>query len=122
MRRRNSPFSTRLRSRCDSLRRSPRLPHRLSAKTAATSTASTHSTTQFPTYDNNHVSGLFYADLNITQKFDINGEGRGEFFINVTNVFDRWPLLVPETGLAANSTYSDMLGRAFRIGFRVQTN
>jgi outer membrane receptor protein involved in Fe transport len=78
------------------------------------------STTQFPTYDVNHVSGVFYADLNLTQKFDA-GYGQGEFFINVTNVFDRWPLLLPETGLAANSTYSDLLGRAFRVGVRVQT-
>jgi hypothetical protein len=49
------------------------------------------------------------------------GAGDGEIFFNVTNVFDANPLLLPETGLAANSTYSDLLGRAFRIGFRVQT-
>ena len=28
------------------------------------------------------------------------------------------PLLLPETGLAANSTYSDLLGRSFRVGVR----
>ena len=65
----------------------------------------------------NHVSGLFYADLNLTQKIEMAG-ARMELFLNVTNLFDRWPLLVPETGLAANSTYSDLLGRAFRIGLR----
>jgi len=32
----------------------------------------------------------------------------------------RWPLLVPETGLAANTTYSDMLGRTFRAGVRIK--
>ena len=78
------------------------------------------STTQFPTYDVNHVSGLFYADLNLTAKIDMGG-ANAQLFLNVTNVFDRWPLLVPETGLAANSTYSDLLGRAFRIGIRMET-
>jgi hypothetical protein len=46
--------------------------------------------------------------------------GDGEFFINVTNVFDADPILLPETGLAANSTYSDLLGRAFRVGMRLR--
>jgi len=35
-------------------------------------------------------------------------------------VFDRWPILLPETGLAANTTYSNLLGRAFRVGMRVK--
>ncbi|KQS02991.1 TonB-dependent receptor [Sphingomonas sp. Leaf357] len=78
------------------------------------------STTLFPTYDNNHVSGLFYADLNLTTKIRAGGAD-AQLFFNVTNLFDRWPLLVPETGLAANSTYSDLLGRQFRIGVRFQT-
>lgn len=75
------------------------------------------STTNFPTYDNNRVSGLFYADLNLTQKLRM-GSSEAEVFFNVTNLFNRWPLLVPETGNASNTTYSDMLGRQFRIGFR----
>jgi iron complex outermembrane receptor protein len=78
------------------------------------------STTQFPTYEDNSVSGAFYVDLNLTKKIEMGGSKRGEFFINVTNVFDRWPLLLPETGLAANTTYSDLLGRAFRVGVRLQ--
>ncbi|ONF96205.1 TonB-dependent receptor domain-containing protein [Sphingomonas jeddahensis] len=78
------------------------------------------STVNAPTYDNNRVSGLFYADLNLTQKVSF-GDADAQFFVNVTNLFDRWPLLLPETGLAANSTYSDLLGRQFRIGLRMQT-
>lgn len=78
------------------------------------------STPNAPTYDNNRVSGLFYADLNLTQKVTF-GDANAQFFINVTNIFDRWPLLLPETGLAANSTYSDLLGRQFRIGLRMET-
>ncbi len=78
------------------------------------------STTQFPTYDDNHVKGLFYVDLNVAQKVNMWDKGEGQFFINVTNLFNKGALLLPETGLAANSTYSDLLGRTFRVGFRVQ--
>lgn len=76
------------------------------------------STTNFPTYDNNRVSGLFYVDLNLTQTVPFGGN-QAQFFVNVTNLFNRWPLLVPETGMAANTTYSDMLGRQFRAGIRI---
>jgi outer membrane receptor protein involved in Fe transport len=78
------------------------------------------STPQNPTYDDLDISGSFYVDLNLTKKFILPGDKRGELFINVTNVFDRWPILLPETGLAANTTYSDLLGRAFRVGMRLQ--
>ncbi|HEX8443664.1 MAG TPA: TonB-dependent receptor [Allosphingosinicella sp.] len=79
------------------------------------------STTQRPTTDDNTVSGAFYVDLNLTSKFNALGRGDGEFFVNVTNVFDADPIILPETGLAANSTYSDLLGRAFRVGIRLRT-
>jgi outer membrane receptor protein involved in Fe transport len=78
------------------------------------------STVNAPTYERNRVSGAFYVDLNVTSKFDALGRGDGEFFVNVTNVFDADPILLPETGLAANSTYSDLLGRAFRVGMRLR--
>ena len=78
------------------------------------------STTQAPTYDDNTVSGVFYVDLNATMRFNAMGRGDGEFFVNVTNVFDATPLLLPETGMAANTTYSDMLGRAYRVGVRLR--
>ncbi|MGI8932050.1 MAG: TonB-dependent receptor domain-containing protein [Sphingomicrobium sp.] len=78
------------------------------------------STPQNPTYDDLAISGAFYVDLNLTTKFNIGGKPSGEFFVNVTNLFDRWPILLPETGLAANTTYSDLLGRAFRVGIRLK--
>ncbi|MGZ8284011.1 MAG: TonB-dependent receptor domain-containing protein [Allosphingosinicella sp.] len=78
------------------------------------------STSQFPTYDNNRIKGALYFDLNATMKFSALGDGDGEFFLNVTNVLNATPILLPETGLAANSTYSDLLGRQFRAGFRLQ--
>ena len=75
------------------------------------------STTTFPTYEVNRVKGLFYVDLNVAAKVEM-GNTDAQLFFNVTNLFDRSPLLVPETGLAANSTYSDLLGRQFRVGLR----
>ncbi|HYI39554.1 MAG TPA: TonB-dependent receptor [Allosphingosinicella sp.] len=78
------------------------------------------STTQFPTYDNNRIKGALYFDLNATVKFSALGDGDGEFFLNVTNVLNATPILLPETGLAANSTFSDLLGRQFRAGIRLQ--
>lgn len=77
------------------------------------------STTQAPTYEDNTVSGAFYVDLNVTKKLGVFGSD-AELFLNVTNLFDADPILLPETGLAANSTYSDLLGRAFRAGFRLK--
>ncbi len=71
------------------------------------------------TYERNRVSGAFYVDLNLTQRFEGFGRG-GEFFLNVSNLFNSNPILLPETGLAANSTYSDLLGRQFRVGVRLQ--
>jgi iron complex outermembrane receptor protein len=84
-----------------------------------TSCPVTTTTSTYQTYDNNQVSGLFYVDLNLTQTVPF-GNNKAQFFVNVTNLFNRWPLLVPETGLAANSTYSDMLGRQFRAGIRIE--
>ena len=66
------------------------------------------------------MSGLFYADLNLTQHVHFGGDRDAQFFVNVTNIFNRAPLLIPETGLAANTTYSDLLGRTFRAGVRVK--
>ena len=78
------------------------------------------STTLNPTIDNNHVDGAFYGDLNLTTKVDFGGAA-AQVFLNVTNVFDRDPILLPTTGVSANTTFSDLLGRAFRVGIRMQT-
>ncbi len=76
------------------------------------------STVNAPTYESNRIKGAFYVDLNLTQKFSAGGDATGEFFFNVSNLLNDDPILLPETGLAANSTYSDLLGRAFRVGVR----
>jgi len=51
---------------------------------------------------------------------DTTPETNETFFVNVTNLFGADPILLPETGLAANTTYSDLLGRAFRTGIRLK--
>jgi outer membrane receptor protein involved in Fe transport len=78
------------------------------------------STNQFPTYEDNSIGGATYVDFNATFKFGAFGGKNGEFFVNVTNVFDADPIVLPQTGLAANETYSDLLGRAFRVGIRLR--
>ncbi|MDZ3831495.1 MAG: TonB-dependent receptor [Sphingopyxis sp.] len=78
------------------------------------------STAAAPTVNNNHVDGTFYTDLNFTAKIKV-GESQGQLFFNVTNLFDKDPILLPETGLSANSTFSDLLGRSFRVGVRFKT-
>jgi len=78
------------------------------------------STVNHPTYEVNHVKGLFYVDLNLARRIAVNSKGDAQFFINITNLFNKGPMLLPETGLAANSTYSDLLGRTFRVGVRFQ--
>jgi len=78
------------------------------------------STTQAPTYEDNDIDGLFYVDLNLTARAADTRMGEAEVFFNITNLFDADPMILPETGLAANSTYSDLLGRAFRVGLRLR--
>ena len=77
------------------------------------------STAANPTINNNSIAGTFYTDLNFTANIKV-GTSDGQLFFNITNLFDRDPILLPETGLSANPTFSDLLGRAFRVGVRVQ--
>jgi outer membrane receptor protein involved in Fe transport len=79
------------------------------------------STAANPTIDNNSVSGTFYTDLNFTAKIKV-GDQDGQVFFNITNLFDKDPILLPEGGLSANPTFSDLLGRSFRVGIRFRTN
>ncbi|WP_290896237.1 TonB-dependent receptor [Hoeflea sp.] len=77
------------------------------------------STTLARTIDDNSVPGTFYVDLNAAVKVPAFTDGEAEVFLHVTNLFDADPLLLPESGLAANSTYSDLIGRAYRVGVRL---
>ena len=70
------------------------------------------------TTDNNSIDGVFYVDLNASVRVAAMDRGSAELFLHVTNLLDGDPIILPETGLAANSTYSDLLGRSYRIGVR----
>ncbi len=83
-------------------------------------TACPTSTSTNPTIDSNSINGTFYTDLNFTAKIKV-GNSDGQLFFNITNVFDKDPILLPETGLSANGTFSDLLGRSFRVGVRFRT-
>jgi outer membrane receptor protein involved in Fe transport len=74
----------------------------------------------FPTIDRNKVKGTFYFDMNFTYKFKYQDVGNFQVFLNVTNLANSKPVLVPESGLAADSTYSSLLGRTFRGGIRFE--
>lgn len=77
-------------------------------------------TANYPTVDDNHIAGAFYVDLNLTAKISDTRLGKMELFLNITNLFNRDPILLPEGGLSANTTYSDLLGRLYRVGVRMQ--
>ena len=79
------------------------------------------STAANPTINDNHINGTFYTDLNFAAKVKLGGSD-GQLFFNITNLFDKDPILLPESGLSANSTFSDLLGRTFRVGVRFKTN
>lgn len=74
----------------------------------------------FPTIDRNSVKGTFYFDMNFTYKLKYQNFGNMQVFLNVTNLANSKPVLVPESGLAADSTYSSLLGRTFRGGIRFE--
>jgi iron complex outermembrane recepter protein len=79
-----------------------------------------------PTVDNASQPGAFYLDSSIT--YDLPGAGKTDFqvFLNVQNLLNRAPPVVPEAyaGLVpyfseqTNPQLYDVLGRTFRLGFR----
>ncbi|NMC57823.1 MAG: TonB-dependent receptor [Candidatus Methanofastidiosa archaeon] len=74
----------------------------------------------YPSINNNHVSGIFYFDMNFTYKLAFEGIGKAQIFLNVTNLGNANPILLPESGLAADSSYSSLLGRTYRGGVRLE--
>ncbi|WP_336961611.1 TonB-dependent receptor plug domain-containing protein [Sphingobium aquiterrae] len=85
------------------------------------------STTDYRTINYNHIDGAFFFDLNTSYSFNIGGT-KAEAFLSVRNVFNKDPVLVaigpngnntpayPQT----NRALYDVMGRVFRMGFRVK--
>jgi outer membrane receptor protein involved in Fe transport len=72
------------------------------------------------TIDDNTVPSTFYADLNLS--YTLGSEDNLETYLNVTNVFDRAPVLTPDViGRAGttefNTSIYDVVGRRFILGF-----
>ncbi|MEE4450799.1 TonB-dependent receptor domain-containing protein [Novosphingobium resinovorum] len=75
------------------------------------------------TIDDNHVPAVFYTDFNLTAKMGEAFGMAGEFFFNVSNVFNRYP---PNTTAVVRSWIEpsnpglyDLLGRRFTAGVRI---
>lgn len=74
--------------------------------------------------EDNKISGATYYDLSLTLKFPASA-GKGEFFVNVDNVFNKnpvnvAPLLQPFLYAPVNAQLYDTLGREFRVGARIR--
>jgi iron complex outermembrane recepter protein len=85
------------------------------------------STLNNPTVNDSHQPGAFYLDSSIT--YDLPGAGKTDFqvYLNIQNLLNRDPPIVPEAlaGLVpyfseqTNPQLYDVLGRTFKLGFRL---
>ncbi|MFT9298513.1 MAG: hypothetical protein ABF542_10445, partial [Gluconobacter sp.] len=74
----------------------------------------------YPTINNNRVTGIFYFDMNATYNLPVEKIGKMQLFLTVTNLANTSPILLPEGGLEADETYSNLLGRTYRGGIRME--
>ena len=77
------------------------------------------------TVNTNDISGAIYWDVGINYRIPELAGTESELFLTVQNVFDKDPEIIAEGpgGVAfstppSNGRYYDVLGRAFRVGFR----
>lgn len=78
------------------------------------------------TTSNNHISGAIWWDLGLNYKLGVE-KAETEVFFNVRNLFDKDPAVVArsQSGTGwdfspSNSALYDVLGRVYRLGFRMQ--
>lgn len=82
------------------------------------------STTDNQTIDNNFIAGATYFDANVQYKVGTESMGDYSLFLNVQNLFNKDPPVVPinggllYAGRPTNVTIYDILGRVFRAGIR----
>ena len=67
----------------------------------------------------NTIPDRFYLDLAFSQQITIGGDRQFELFGAVNNVFDRDPPAMPSGNLGTNQVLFDPIGRAFKLGVRV---
>jgi outer membrane receptor protein involved in Fe transport len=68
----------------------------------------------------NTVSGRVYQNLNITYRLKTPAGRKFEFFGSVNNLWDRDPPVAPSSFSSTSPAYFDVLGRAYRVGVRVE--
>lgn len=83
------------------------------------------STVNNRTIDSNHVDGQFWFDLSTSYKFEVGESSTVEAFLNIKNLFNSDPTVVPPLGTGSafwapltNRVYYDVFGRVFRSGVR----
>jgi outer membrane receptor protein involved in Fe transport len=80
-----------------------------------------------PTVDDAHQPGVFYMDTSLAYDFSKSGNTDFQVYFNVQNLLNRDPPVVPLplTGLVpyfsvqTNPSLYDVLGRNYRLGFRI---
>jgi outer membrane receptor protein involved in Fe transport len=82
--------------------------------------AANYSPTLVNSVDNNRVPSRLYLDLTTRVKVPLNDGREFEVFGTVNNLLDRDPPMIPGPSGGTNQILFDAVGRAFKIGARVQ--
>jgi iron complex outermembrane receptor protein len=72
--------------------------------------------------DDNTIPGATYLDLAGSYRFELTDTARVEAYFKVENLLDEDPEVVAGTGISSlqtNPALYDVIGRAYRIGFRM---
>ncbi len=78
----------------------------------------------FNTVDNNYVPPYYLSAVTLNYKFYQDGQNSAEAYLNIDNIFDRDPPVLPNQfagatyGLGTNASLYDVMGRRFRVGVR----
>jgi outer membrane receptor protein involved in Fe transport len=73
--------------------------------------------------DDNRIPGATYVDLAGSYRFELTDAGRVEAYFKIDNLLDEDPEVVAGAGISAlqtNPALYDVIGRAYRVGFRVR--
>jgi outer membrane receptor protein involved in Fe transport len=80
-----------------------------------------------PTVDDAHQPGIFYLDSSLAYDFTVAGTGDLQVYLNIQNLLNKDPPvvplplngLVPYFSVQTNPSLYDVLGRTYRLGFRL---
>ncbi len=66
----------------------------------------------------NNIDSAFYVSLFASYNLLSSATRRLQIFGNISNLFDKSPLLPPELQHPGNPVHFDQIGRQYRIGLR----